>query len=173
MEGIYYKDGIYVLIDNESTVNCVINRNIGTKLIYGGRVQIRTSANSLYLSVDGLHIYKIDTNSRLETSHSYSLITSYLNAIETNGVDAFLENYKASIEFYYKELKDMNRNTESLLTTVQNEAKINSLLNDIEKIRNHMLSVLAILFNLTTYMSAGLENEKINNVCQSIMDSLA
>ena len=102
-----------------------------------------------------------------------SEIASHLNAIETNGVDAFLEHYKKSVEFLYTELKELNQKTESQLTIEQEDSKIKSLLVELTKIRDLLFSVLAILFSLNTYMSAGLENEKVISICQSVMDSLA
>ena len=102
-----------------------------------------------------------------------SEIASHLNAIETNGVDTFLEHYKKSVEFLYTELKELNQKTESQLTIEQEDSKIKSLLVELTKIRDLLFSVLAILFSLNTYMSAGLENEKVISICQSVMDSLA
>ena len=115
------------------------------------------------------------TNNRKQKNQSALLlseIASHLNAIETNGVDAFFEHYKKSIEFLYGELKELNQKTESQLSIEREDSNIKILLSELTEIRDLLFSVLIILFSLNTYMSAGLENEKVISVFQSIMDSL-
>ncbi len=67
----------------------------------------------------------------------------------------------------------MNQKTESQLSMAKEDPKIAGLLKELTQIRNLLLSVLAILFSLNNYMSAGLENEKVISVYQSIIDSFA
>lgn len=175
MNGIYFKEGIYVAIDDGKSQNdiCVYNYHKDNVSLYGGRIRIiyggEEEAN---LYVDGISIIKI-SDDKIQSALLLSEIASHLNAIETNGVDAFLEHYKKSVEFLYTELKELNQKTESLLTIEQEDSKIKSLLVELTKIRDLLFSVLAILFSLNTYMSAGLENENVISVCQSVMDSLA
>lgn len=174
MYGIYFKEGIYVLIDNDTQNDiCVYNNHKNNVSLYGGRIRIRlySSNEKACLYVDGISIIKI-SDKRIESALILSEITSHLNAIETNGVDAFLEHYKKSVEFLYAELKELNQKTESQLTIEQEDLKVKILLVELTKITDLLFSVLAILFSLNTYMSAGLENEKVISVCQSIMDSL-
>jgi hypothetical protein len=174
MPGIYFKDGIYVLTDNDTENDiCVYHYNKYFVSLYGGRIEIkRNYSETAYLTIDGISITNI-INKKICEDIPLSIITSYLNAIETNGVDTFLENYKKSIEFLYGELKDLNQRTESQLSIEKEDSKIKSLLAELTKIRELLFSVLAILFSLYTYMSAGLENEKVISVYQSVMDSLA
>ena len=175
MNGIYYKDGIYVLINNDTENDiCVYHFNYKYKVtLYGGRISIKYSEEeTAYLYVDCISIIKI-SDKKIQSALLLSEIASHLNAIETNGVDAFLEHYKKSVEFLYSELKELNQKTESQLTIEQEDSKIKSLLVELTKIRDLLFSVLAILFSLNTYMSAGLENEKVISICQSVMDSLA
>lgn len=175
MNGIYFKEGIYVAIDDGKSQNdiCVYNYHKDNVSLYGGRIRITYSnEEEAKLYVDGISIIKI-SDKKNQSALLLSEIASHLNAIETNGVDAFLEHYKKSVEFLYTELKELNQKTESQLTIEQEDSKIKSLLVELTKIRDLLFSVLAILFSLNTYMSAGLENEKVISICQSVMDSLA
>lgn len=180
MEGIYYKDGIYLVIDDDDDEKyykndiCVYNYRFKDNVsLYGSRISIKYSNSSrAFFYVDGISIIKVIDKS-IKSELSLSEIASHLNAIETNGADAFLEHYKKSIEFLYGELKEMDQKTESQLTIDQEDSIIKNLLSELGKIREMLFSILAILFSLNTHMSAGLENEKVVSVCQSIMDSLA
>lgn len=180
MAEICYKEGVYIRTDLPKYEDYVLTiNNIGGKkeskvFLYGGRVFINYYHSWQYPTffIDDIAIIKIE-NKKIDSELSLSEIASHLNAIETNGVDAFLEHYKKSIEFLYCELKEMNQKTESQLTIEQEDSTIKNLLSELAKIREMLFSVLAILFNLNTHMSAGLENEKVVSVCQSIMDSLA
>lgn len=175
MNGIYFKEGIYVAIDDGKSQNdiCVYNYHKDNVSLYGGRIRIiYYGEEEAKLYVDGISIIKI-SDDKIQSALLLSEIASHLNAIETNGVDAFLEHYKKSVEFLYTELKELNQKTESLLTIEQEDSKIKSLLVELTKIRDLLFSVLAILFSLNTYMSAGLENENVISICQSVMDSLA
>lgn len=175
MNGIYFKEGIYVAIDDGKSQNdiCVYNYHKNNVSLYGGRIRITySSEEEANLYVDGISIIKI-SDKKIQSALLLSEIASHLNAIETNGIDAFLVHYKKSVEFLYTELKELNQKTESQLTIEQEDSKIKSLLVELTKIRDLLFSVLAILFSLNTYMSAGLENEKVISICQSVMDSLA
>ena len=175
MAGIYYKDGIYLLIDNDDENDIYVYHDYNKRNVslYGSRISIKYSGSeTAFFNVDGISIIKIRGKS-IKSELSLSEIASHLNAIETNGVDAFLEHYKKSIEFLYGELKEMDQKTESQLTIKQEDSTIKNLLSELGNIRDLLFSVLAILFNLNTHMSAGLENEKVVSVYQSIMDSLA
>ena len=175
MNGIYFKEGIYVLIDNDSKNDiCVYHYNYKDDVsLYGGRIKIRYfNEETANFKVDGISIINI-IDKEIHKDLLLSTIASHLNAIETNGVDTFLEHYKKSVEFLYTELKELNQKTESLLTIEQEDSKIKSLILELSKIRDLLFSVLAILFSLSTYMSAGLENERVVSICQSVIDSLA
>lgn len=180
MKLICYKDGVYIWIDSPKyddyklSINNINGKKESLVNLYGGRVFINyySSWENPYFSIDGISIVKFESKSiknRLELSE----IVSHLNAIETNGVDAFLVHYKNSIEFLYGELKELNLKTESHLVMQKEDSEIESILLELSKIRDLLFSILAILFSLNNYMSAGLENEKIISICQSVMDSLA
>jgi hypothetical protein len=183
MNGIYYKEGIYVLIDNDTNNDiCIYHYDYKSNIsLYGHRVQIRRYHHeTATLTIDGISIVKYDYSQQSNYTSNYisdalpiSIIVSHLNSIATNGVDAFLENYKKSIEFLYGELKELNQKTESQLSIEQEDSKIKKLISELDKIRTLLFSVLAILFSLYTYMSAGLENEKVISVYQSVIDTLA
>ena len=186
MKGIYYKEGIYVLVDNDKeNVLCVYHYNLKDKVaLIGGRVSISSSSidiDKAYLFVDGINIIELVnqkwsngiTTRKIEEDLYLTTITSHLNAIEANGVDAFILNYKESINFLYGELKDINLKTEMQLSSEKDDSTIKKIITELDKIRDMMFSVLAILFSLHTFMIAGLENEKVISVCQSIMDSLS
>ena len=177
MKGIYYKEGIYVLIESDEEHNdCIYhyyNRRDALSL-FGGRVGVDNgnSDNDADLTIDGISIINIwDKNKTNQLS--LSQIVSHLNAIETNGVDAFLRNYKQSVEFFYEELKNLNQMTAELLSSTKEDLQIKNLLLELEKIRGLLLAVLIILFFLKANMASCLENEKVISVCQSIMESFA
>ena len=176
MNGIYYKNGVYVLIENNTeNDSCIYHHEYKCDVtLYGGRVTIGGTFSGLDadFKIDGISIVKMK-GIIIDKDLSLSTIVSHLNAIETNGVDAFLVNYKKSVEFLYNELKELNQKTESQLTLVQEDSKMKTLMFELSKIRDVLFSVLAILFSLYMYMPAGLENEKVISVCQSVMDSLA
>ena len=177
MESIYYKEGIYVVIESDNHENSIFDLNSGHVFLFGRRVMITRYSRGAQLAIDGILIEEIDYfgeyRSEVKADLSLSKITSYLNAIEANGVDAFIENYKKSVEFVYVELKDLSEKTELLLSSETEKTKIAHLLNQFERIRSLLISILSILFSLRSYMSAGLENEKVISVSQSIIDLLS
>ena len=174
MKGIYYKEGIYVLIESKEKHNdCIYDYyNRRNASLFGGRVQIDSTFNeNADLTIDGISIISIRNNNK--ESLSLPQIVSHLNAIETNGVDAFLQNYKQSVEFFYEELKNLNQMTAERLSSTKEDLQIKNLLSELEKIRGLLLAVLIILFFLKANMASCLENEKVITVCQSIMESFA
>ena len=182
MEGIFYKEGIYVLIEsNEEHNDCIYHYEYrGDEVfLFGRRVSIWRSnveynyQTTAYLTVDGIKIINTNDSNKQITSLPLAMITAHLNAIETNGVDAFLRNYKQSVEFFYEELKNLSQMKTEQLSSTQDDSKIKSLVSELEKLSNLLLSVLIVLFNLKINMTAGLENEKVMLVCQSILDSFA
>lgn len=180
MVGICLKNGVYVLIDNdEENDSCIYHPELkGLVTLLGGRVKINAKVDYSYdsenafLTIDGISIIRLEDKSKYEYL-PISTIASHLNAIEANGVDAFLVNYKKSIEFLYGELKEIHHKTESQLTAENDDSKLKNLLFELDSIKNLLISVLALLFNLHTYLTAGLENEKVISTCQSIIDSLS
>lgn len=175
MRGIYFKDGIYVTVDhNEENEICVYHYTYRDNVsLLGGRVEIRYSnEETAFLMVDGKPIVNI-SDYAVEKSLTLSEITSHLNAMATNGVNAFIEHYKQSIEFAYGELKELKKETEFQLSSESNDTMIDSLKSELKKLKDLLFGVFALLFSLHTFMSAGLENEKVISVCQSIIDSLA
>jgi len=184
MDGIYYKEGIYLVIGSDIQNDaCIYHYSYRNSVsLFGGRVRIRKSdAIKAHLVVDGISIItflKQHWNNGtitflIITELELTTITAYLNAIEANGVDAFIQNYKQSVEYMYSELKDLCLKTEMHLSSEHEDSKLKRLLLELEQIRSMLFTVLAILFSLHTYMAAGLENEKVISVCQSIMDSLS
>lgn len=181
MKGIYFKDGIYVVIDSGVKNEIYIQHSSYKPEVYllGGRVEIKKSDKAWIgqyaeLIIDGIPIVNI--NGKYDSILyylTYSEIVSHLNAIETNGADAFIEHYKQSIEFAYGELKELKKDTEFQLSSESNDTMIDSLKSELKKLKDLLFAVFALLFSLHTFMSAGLENEKVISVCQSIIDSLA
>ena len=101
MNGIYYKEGIYLVIDNDTQNDiCVYDYHYKDNVsLYGGRIRITySSEEKAKLYVDGISIIKI-SDKKNQSALLLSEIASHLNAIETNGVDAFLEHYKKIVEF--------------------------------------------------------------------------
>ena len=183
MEGIYYKDGVYVLIDNdEEHEDCVYhNQSKRSVSLYGGRVAIRRVGDEYgiaIITIDGVELVKLINNHRLgkeEVSQRIELstITQYLNAIEANGVDTFMQHYKESIEFLYNELIKLREKTESEISTSKNDSTREIALSKLSIIKEMLFKTLCALFTLKTFISAGLENEKVISVYQSIMETIA
>ena len=66
LNGIYYKDGIYVTIDDGKSQNdiCVYNYHKDNVSLYGGRIKITYSdEEEANLNVDGISIIKISNKS--------------------------------------------------------------------------------------------------------------
>jgi hypothetical protein len=181
MKGIYYKDGIYVLIDNEgkNDIHIQHSKYKPEVSLFGGRVEIKTNSKAYIgayadLIVDGISIVKIyGEHKSIHNYLTYTEIVHHLNAMEANGVDAFMENYKESVKFAYSELKELTKETEFQLSSESEESLIKSLKSELSELKDILFKVFALLFSLNTFMSAGLENEKVISVCQSLLDSLA
>ena len=188
MGSLYIKEGIYLVIEDFYSFNekkyiehddCILNTRSKRKSnLYGGRVNLEWFnihyENSL-LKIDGINIsnFPLDYRNINDDLIPLSTIAQHLNAIETYGVDAFMLNYKESIETYYKELKEIRQILEVELSNEQDKSKIDNLLKDMKNLREMLLYVLAISFSLDKYMNTGLENEKIMCVYQSIVDTLS
>ena len=184
MLGIYYKDGVYVVIDNNVTIEeCVFRfRYINNPILYGGRVIIdydrdyKTEENASFL-IDGIKIIKLNEFSLNEKQTTnilhLSTITQYLNAIEANGVDAFMQNYKERLEQLQVNLKDLKKEKESELSTITEEPLLEEVKQEIKNIKKLLCYLFTVLFNLSLFICAGLENEKIISVYQSIIETIA
>jgi len=162
--------------DNEQE-GCVYHENGLNKRLLGGRVLIRPAIRqtidyNLWFSVDGIPIINMK-DEYFNLAISIEKATSYLNAIEVNGLDEFIQNYKRSIEFTYNEVKELKQMTEIELSRATDESRIANLLTELNKIRKLLVFFLSIVYGLRTYMSAGLENEKMISVFQSVMDSIS
>jgi hypothetical protein len=196
MEALFFKDGIYIfqniedsanvdkIIADEDCIYCQDGKNEDELVLYGGRVKVsnlynRISYSHIYNSVYGAELYvdeiPIVEFTKFNDSLRYEIgckIVSYLNAIETMGVDAFIKNYKESIEFLYHELKEQDGKLSDELNTSE-DAKRKTVLQKIATIRDALLVVLSIFFSLKVHMIAGIENEKIIAVYQSIVEMYA
>lgn len=172
---IYFKDGVYVTVNDGSAKNDMYIYNYYHKdsaSLYGGRVRLGYGgSDNATLTIDGIpivRIYKTDIDKDLPIEE----ITTHLNAIEANGVDAFLEHYKKSIEFLYDKLEEFRIKTIDEISNTKEETIAERLISELNKIRDSLFSLIAILFSLSKYMSAGLDNEKLNSVYQSVIDLL-
>ncbi|HHT97304.1 MAG TPA: hypothetical protein GXZ90_05365 [Clostridiales bacterium] len=183
MEGIYYKNGVYVVIDNDKEhEDCVYHHENKSKAkLYGGRVEIRRYATPYYshyetllLDIDGISILKIsEYQASILKDLDIAIVTQYLNAIEANGVDAFMQHYKNSLELLQEDLQNLQEVKQSELTTLNESTSMRKINEEIEKIETLLYYLFSIIFTLRTFMSAGLENEKVISVYQSIMDTIA
>lgn len=181
MEGIYYKDGVYIIIDHDANhENCIFHAKSKTLVsLYGGRVSLRKKGyhKNALITVDGIELVRFvkasTSNEHFTEVLNLSTVVQYLNAIEANGVDAFMQNYKQCIEFLYDELTELRQRIELELTTSQDDIKRSESLIKLERIKEILLQTLSALFTLKTFISAGLENEKVISVYQSIMETIA
>ena len=188
MEGIYYKDGVYVVIDNDRHKYndqhygyCVCHYQFKNKvLLYGGRVRVKYLFSDLketaYLLIDGIEIIKLNELSLNDKPASNELnlstISQYLNAIEANGVDAFMQHYKERLEQLQVDLQDLKKEKESELSTITEEPLLEEVKQEIKNIKKLLCYLFTVLFNLSLFICAGLENEKVISVYQSIMETI-
>lgn len=181
MEGIYFKDGVYVLIDNDAEHdNCIFHSKVQISVsLYAGRVALREPKYPLnaVITVDGIDLVQFvktpTQNPHMTEVLKFSTVVQYLNAIEANGVDAFMHNYKQSIEFLHEELTALRQRTELDLSTIEDDTKKSDILIKLERIKEMLLQILSILFTLKTFLSAGLENQKVDSIYQSIIDTIS
>ena len=183
MLGIYYKDGVYVVIDNNVTIEeCVFRfRYKNNPILYGGRVIIdygrdyHTEENASLL-IDGVEIIKLNVLSLDDKQTSnilhLSTITLYLNAIEANGVDAFMQHYNESLLLLQEDLLKLKQDNIEELSTLNDESLIEAVKEEIKKIKALIYYIIGLVFTIRTFMSAGLENEKVISVYQSIMETI-
>jgi hypothetical protein len=178
MNGIYFKDGAYVLVDNDEINDiCLYHPLYRIKIsLYGGRVHISRYEPSWMdysiLTIDGISIFNMKY-AQMQEYLSHQTIISHLNSIETYGIDAFIENYKKSVEFLYSEVKNMHNIAEARLSLSLNENQTTTILYELERIRTSLFAILALLFSLYSNMKTGLENDKVQLVYQSIKDIIA
>lgn len=106
MDQIVFKDKVYLVVDASiDTDLCIWDYTEDEKYLYGGRVKIiRQGPITSQMHIDGVPIIKIAEN-LIHGNLSFQTITAHLNAIENHGVDAFLDNYKNSLEAIYSALK--------------------------------------------------------------------
>lgn len=172
---IYFKDGVYVTVNDGSAKNDMYIYNFYHKnsaSLYGGRVILSWKQNiGTALDIDGIPIVRID-KAYIAKGLPIEEITTHLNAIEANGVDAFLEHYKKSIEFLYDKLEEFSIKRIDEISNTKEESIAKRLISELNQIRDSLYSLIAILFSLSKYMSAGLDNEKLNSVYQSVIDLL-
>ena len=185
MKGIYYKDGVYVLIDNdEEHEDSIYHHEYRNNLtIYGGRVEVKKYTNSygysngdLVLKIDGILIFKISEYATEFFNYlDIEIVTQHLNAIEVNGVNAFMQYYKKKLEVLQEDLQNLKEAKQSELTTMDENIYNSSrgrIIEDLDKIGRMLYYLFSVIFTLGTLMNAGLENEKVISVYQSIMDTI-
>ena len=181
MEGIYYKDGVYVLIDNnEKHENCIYHDDYRSRAeLYGRRVKLGSEygKHGVILIIDGVNIIEMgqtyDYNGPISKYLKIDTVANYLNAIEIYGVDEFMQNYKKNIDFIYCELKESIEKSELKLSYEQDKTEISNIFYRMKDIKKALYTVLILLFSLNNIMDVGLENEKVISVYQSIMDTIA
>lgn len=168
---IYLKEGIYVALDGKRADEYLIYCSDDTSVyLYGGRVEITNITRHVFtasLVIDGIPIKEVESP-QLKSLLSFTTIASHLNAVEAHGVDAFLENYKKSIEVLHAELKELNHQAERMLSTEQDDLKVKKLLFEISNYRHLLASVLIVLFSVSVTMAAGLENERVHYIAESL-----
>lgn len=174
---IYYKEGVFVLIKSRDTYdNCAYYNHIAIPAsLYGGSVIIKHNEKdeeTSFLLVNGIEIVNINNlkegDKEISTTLHLSAIVQYLNAIEINGVEAFAQNYKESLEQLQVDLKDLKEEKESALPTLTEESLIEKVKKEIMNINNLLYCLIGLLFNCRLFITAGLENDKIISLCKSI-----
>ncbi len=174
MKCICLKDGIYVIVDigylRKVSVGKVIISDAHTRaLLYGGRVYLdydKKSTNEINIKIDGINICTPGGGIYLNMPR----VVSHLNAIATNGVDAFLMNYKKALEQYYNDLKDLRQ--EISLGISSTESSSNSeLMEQLKSIMEKMTFIVSILFTLNIWMPAALDNQKVIDITEAIYES--
>ena len=130
--------------------------------LYSGRVKfggekMSTKYNRLF--VDGIKIIVLDGRFNPEVLDC-QWICNYLNAIETYGVDGFLENYKASLN---EHIQYLNRTIESLQYLISEpetrEPNLSKYKIEIIDYKRLIKMIMGILILIKLHMNLAIENE--------------
>ncbi len=143
---------------------------------FGGRIQIKGYSNNISnFLVDNIDILKFNMNKG--TYQEYFIapsvidIVTYLNAIETYGVDTFLDNYKKTITEYKDNLENVLTHKQVSLTEASDKATdkfITKIIIDIKDIIEKLTIIYALLFALNIHLTLEIENEKAISVYNQI-----
>ncbi len=186
---IFYKNGVYVITTmNASTAKendafiCADDyqyvKNDG--YLYGGRVRIHFQNEviaysplrtiGMNLVIDGIEIVNTTINEGKDLARDIESIMCHLNSIEANGVDAFLTNYKESIKATYEELKELRELQLRLIDKADDDEKKKDHLQTLEGILSRMTLLVWIIFSLSIRMPAALDNERITNAYEAVIE---
>lgn len=179
--GIYYHDGVYVVNDEQRKHESLIYNYYLTEsnILYGGRVVLkkpfcRHCFDDVIFIVDGITIVKLHADfKQIIKELDILMVAQYLNAIEVNGVDAFLKNYKESLEILQTDLNKLKEEAQTQLSTLSDDILIEKVGQEIDKIKQLLFYLIGVLFSLRAFISAGLENEKVISVYQSVLELIS
>lgn len=185
---IFYKNGVYVITtmnartasENDAFI-CADDRRYVKNggYLYGGRVRVNYQEIYSYgqtftrmnLVIDGINIVafiKEEQNLAVDIES----VMCHLNSIEANGVDAFLANYKESIKATYEELKELRELQLRLIDTADDDEKKKDHLKTLEDILSKMTLLVWIVFSLSIRMPAALDNERVINAYEAVIESI-
>ena len=178
MEALFFKDNVYVSVNNESPIDTKTMESdssfIGymrdpTLYLYGSRVLITpdySSSRDCFFYVDGIEIHKMDEDLTFSSSLSSDTVIAFLNQIENLGVDSFIENYKLSLEAFKEELRQLKTEYTQDNSLPMDENRIKFL----TKIERMQSSIICILFSLSLHRNVGLDNHVYTDTYKSIIN---
>ncbi|PQJ18448.1 hypothetical protein [Nonlabens tegetincola] len=186
-EVIHYYDNIYLVIEHKKTIEYDLNfkgahelakkemnkwitcikskslyhyRKKDDTLLYAGRVRIGSVGGRTWkkLFVDGIKIIILDGRSEPDRM-DYQWICNYLNAIETYGVDAFMDNYKKSLQEYSQRITMNIEANQSLLEKISNKSMKEKIQFEIIRNRSILNKILNIILLINVHMNLAIEND--------------
>lgn len=187
LEAIHYHDNIYLVIEHKKTIEYDPNlegayemakkemnkwitsirtkslyryRKVNDTVLYAGRVRIGSVGNKTWkkLFVDGIEILILDGRSQPDRM-DYQWICNYLNAIETYGVDAFIDNYKKSLKEYSQQIILNIEASQSLLENISNNFMKDKIQSEIIQNRSILNKILNIILLISVHMNLAIEND--------------
>jgi len=200
IESIHYEDNMYLVVNHNKSIefnpeienaeelassemNKWINKIRNNSVyyadqpfevtLYSGRIKIggrRGTYGYMGMFVDGIKTLVLDDRkepNRLDCQW----ICNYLNAIETYGVDGFLENYKTSLKEHVEHLK-IEVDALQLLVSDENTPDGHKIQyrRDIFDARKFISLVMTIILLLNLHMNLAIENENAQTAFSKIIE---
>lgn len=140
-----------------------LRKKVETNL-YGGRVNIYPVqgtwgvTNDVRLYVDGIPIITLGFHFDLTAIMSIELLNGHLNSIATNGVDAFLANYKKTLENHIPQIEKLIEKLTSMDSFEPNDEKEKARKLIIKQI-DDLKDLLNLLLVLGIHLPLGFEND--------------
>jgi hypothetical protein len=140
------------------------------KLLFAGRVTLaKPEYGDIEFSIDGIIIIDPYFKSfQFGKGISYEKTASYLNAIESHGLDYFLENYKSNLKEFATKLEfELKEEIEKFEQSGSTDDRKKSKL---ELGKFYLKDMWSILFLVQIHLPLGIENEQLIHAYEQIKD---